>query len=364
MRSHKNTCKMLAVLVGITVWACDGNTEPDQIAIFDAATARADLDVVDDVLQSEAWQSFRTLGSQFTVGSASAGLASSIDARSTSELSAMTLRRRVARHAAIVLSSVTTSSVPRIGLELRGTTFVFDFELGRYAPDPERTGAPENGVRFVLYAVNPVTGEPVDAEIGHADLTDEGDELPTGIALRFEVVSGGITFVEYAVSADGDGTSGNLTVTGFIGDGEARLDFAMTAESINDDGVQSMDLTFRLEMPDRAFSADGAVSNVNTETGASGEVELTVRTDTDTIEFSAVGDHETINATFRVNGKVFATVTGHPTTPEIRGEGGRVLTEAEMAVFGRLAQLQNDVFRMFHDLMRPVEAILSLRIIH
>jgi hypothetical protein len=177
------------------------------------------------------------------------------------------------------------------------------------------------------------------------------------------VVSDDVTFVEYAVSAGGDGTTGNLTVSGFIGPGDGRLQFTIAATSTSDAGTQTMDLAFLLEMPDRGFSADAVVRNVNTETGASGEVGLTVQTETDTIEFSAVGDDDTLNATFRVNGRVFATVTGDPRAPEIRGEGGRELTAAETAVFGRLAQLQGDVFRMFGDLMRPVEAILSLQMV-
>ena len=38
----------------------------------------------------------------------------------------------------------------------------------------DRTGAPANGVRFLLYAVDPVTFQPVEplVEAGYVDITD------------------------------------------------------------------------------------------------------------------------------------------------------------------------------------------------
>jgi hypothetical protein len=43
-----------------------------------------------------------------------------------------------------------------------GTTFVYDGEEGRYVGDPEATGAPANGVRFVLYAIDPAPRRPAE----------------------------------------------------------------------------------------------------------------------------------------------------------------------------------------------------------
>ena len=36
-----------------------------------------------------------------------------------------------------------------------GHTYVYDPAAHRYVPDPARTGAPANGVRFILYAADP-----------------------------------------------------------------------------------------------------------------------------------------------------------------------------------------------------------------
>ena len=61
------------------------------------------------------------------------------------------------------------SVIPQVAL---GRTFEFDTIADRYAAG-QRTGAPANGVRFVLYAVDPVTEALVFplVETGYADLT-------------------------------------------------------------------------------------------------------------------------------------------------------------------------------------------------
>jgi hypothetical protein len=59
--------------------------------------------------------------------------------------------------------------------ELLGMTFEWSFGEGHYVPT-ERAGAPTNGIRFILYAIDPLSRVPIDplVETGHLDLTDEG----------------------------------------------------------------------------------------------------------------------------------------------------------------------------------------------
>lgn len=179
-------------------------------ADFDARRVEANLQMFDQVLGSAVWQSFRALGPRFTVGGSAVGVFS------TPSMSELALQLIAAAEPGV-------ARVPRLPSEIRGTTLVLDPETLRYVPDPERSGAPENGVRFILYPVNPVTQQPVlDAEIGYADLIDEGEELPDGIALRLEVVSGDVAYLDYRVSAGGTETSGSLTAAGFITDGQAK----------------------------------------------------------------------------------------------------------------------------------------------
>ena len=68
-------------------------------------------------------------------------------------------------------------------------------------------------MRFVLYAVNRLTNQPVvAAEIGYADLTDIGAGRTSGVGLRLQLVSGATTFLDYSVVADGTETTGSLSV--------------------------------------------------------------------------------------------------------------------------------------------------------
>ncbi len=61
----------------------------------------------------------------------------------------------------------------------------------------DRTGAPANGVRFLIYAVNPITFVPVEPlqEVGYVQLTDLSGSSTQ--AARVIVVSGETTYLDY-----------------------------------------------------------------------------------------------------------------------------------------------------------------------
>jgi hypothetical protein len=98
--------------------------------------------------------------------------------------------------------SLSTAAIPA---EYLGVTFVYDVATDGYVAS-DLTGAPSGGVRFLLYAVNPVTGLPIEplVEIGYADIT--ASETASSSTVRIIVVSGGVTYLDYAVAASG-GTS-------------------------------------------------------------------------------------------------------------------------------------------------------------
>jgi hypothetical protein len=226
---------------------------------------------------------------------------------------------------------------------------------------PERTGAPENGVRFVLYAVNPVTHEPIVAtEIGHADLIDDGASRPTGLGLRLIVVSEGKTYLDYRVAIDGSANTGRLAVTGFLTDGTTRLDFNIEASGTVGPAGATMNVAFEFAVPAREFSVVGTVEGTHSSGGDLGRVNLTVRSGLTSIDFAVTGDEHTVNATILVNDRIFATVTGSPHDPVIRGAGGRELTAEEVEALQGILRLVGGVFELFGNLLKPVGAILAL----
>jgi hypothetical protein len=109
-----------------------------------------------------------------------------------------------------------------------GVTFVWDeVEEGYIAS--ERTGAPLNGVRFILYAVNPVTGLPTTPlnEIGYLDISD-ASTWPD-IDITVEAVIGDATMIYVAVTGNFGETSAWLDFDGYLSDGTDQLTLDMYA---------------------------------------------------------------------------------------------------------------------------------------
>lgn len=191
----------LVMLTAVTVASCsrENTTAPapatDSGAALSPAT-QSGLVSMQAALESPAWQSLDALR---LVGSGQAPLAATVRpmlkgaaaAPSVATAATSSLVRDVAQ--ALRQRAAASPEANVIPPSVRGTTYVFDPEKHCYVPDPNRTGAPENGVRYALYAVNPFTHEPVvSEEIGYADLTDEGDDTPNTAALRLRAVSGGM----------------------------------------------------------------------------------------------------------------------------------------------------------------------------
>jgi hypothetical protein len=105
---------------------------------------------------------------------------------------------------------------------LLGQTLVYDPSTTSYVIDPSRTGAPANGVRFVLYEVHPTSGLPVEplVEIGHADVVDTGS--PPSVAISITVTAaGGATVLAYDITGTFTQTNLDVTGSGFVSDGVA-----------------------------------------------------------------------------------------------------------------------------------------------
>lgn len=212
------------------------------------------------------------------------------------------------------------------------------------------------------YAVNPVTREPlVETEIGYADLTDEGRARPTGIGLRLVVVSGAVTYLDYAVVIDGGPLRASLAVDGMVTDGTTKALFEIDASgTATADGAGTFAVDFDFDVPDRRFAFVANVRGQGTPTTYTEEIDLEVRAHGTTIKYEIAADLQTIDATIFVNGRVFATATGSRWHPEVRGAGGRELTADEVHALRRMIHLADGAFLLFARLLEPVGAILFL----
>jgi hypothetical protein len=354
-------CLALALATAMAGACSDDPTGPGGGGEFDAAAVDANLNAMDAVFTTPAWQSFEALGLRFNLGGVTPAVAPGWEALARAEIGGAALGSDATLSAARRLA-VAVSSIPVISPGARGTTFVIDPATGDYTPDPARTDAPSNGVRFILYGVNPISGEPLlEQEIGHADLVDEGDST-AGIALRLSVLSGGETYLEYSVSLESDDTSGIIDVDGYIRDAEHRLDFELDISGAS--GIQqTFDLGVHLEIASRGFEVDVSVSGMETEGSGSGEIRVFVRHGDESIQIDITGSDAEFSAEFRVNGALFATATGDPENREILGAGGEPLTLEEQRVLGHILEAMEDLFEFFGGLLVPAAAIILLGIV-
>jgi hypothetical protein len=319
--------------------------EPDT---FDAEAALEDYAAMDSVLASSGMAGFRALGATSSLDTfgPEIGIALAlVDMRSPqgSEGSRAYVRRIAAAAAALEPGAARS---PVISPFSRGKTFVYNPALGRYAPDPDRTDAPTNGVRFLLYAPGQGGIPDVDRVIGHADLIDEGDGSPEDLALRLVVVEEERTVLDYRTTGKYD-----------------QLDFDLDVQGKDDGGLSTVAITFDMWMDTRDFHISGSVNGLEEGPDGSGDVDITVSHGDESLRVDVTGSDTSLDGTFYLNGGVFATVSGDPDAPSFVGADGEPLTAPEVIVLLRIVDIVEDVFDLFEDLIDPIDELVLLAII-
>ncbi|HEX6644525.1 MAG TPA: hypothetical protein VF037_07605 [Gemmatimonadales bacterium] len=333
-------CKIRVALgaAALALTAACGDSGPSE---FDAVGMQADLEIFEQ-LDSDA--EFSSLAATLNGISGAFGdpvllrLQDVSVSRAGRAKAGAAVQSFFAKDGAPVLSASLVSIPP----EVAGKTYAYDPESGDWVAS-ELTGAPANGVRFLLYAVD-AFGDIVTplVETGHVDLTDLSSG--SGHQARLVAVSGGVTKADYQATATGDETDGTITVDGFVGTGNSRLDMDFSADVSTSGDDVTFAVASRLEFPghDVLFdvSLDGTSNDV-TET-YSAELEQLIETPNGRVELAGEFQPET-HLVIRVNGDVYATYDGDEDV--LTGANGRVLTTDEQgALFGTVYVLELTVF--------------------
>lgn len=364
-RLRWTTTVTLVALAGLTT-ACETGTAPRAQAEFDAEAALRDYEAMDSVLASPGMDGFRALAQGVTFQSLgedvsfAAGVAAELRSlQGTSD------SRAFARDLATLVAGAEPGPAanPIISSFRRGKTFVYDAELGRYVVDPTLEGAPATGVRFILYAPGAGGRPDPEAEVGYADLIDEGDDSPEEIALHLMVVDAGATVLDYRTTVDVLADGGTVTVEGFVQGKYDRLDFDIRVTGTAGGDGAAMDLAFEMGIAQRDFLITGSVQGTHAHSGGTGEIHLLVQHGTDSFSLDAVGTDDSMDGTIHLNGDLFATVEGDPMSPTIRGSSGGELTWAEALVLHRILDASENVFDLFEDLMDPVDELVIIALI-
>jgi hypothetical protein len=357
-------------LVSMSLVGCGGDSDPD--APFNPSGTTADLQAMNTTFSSPAFASFSTFSFMFDAALGGAPIISAstaaLDIRGETPQGIRAAAVRTAQRLAATLVSrtregVSTSSsrhggqaLAAVPAEVAGKTFVYDPGTGSYAVS-DRTGAPSNGVRFILYAVDPVSYAPADplTETGYVDLIDLS--AGTTQSAQVVVVSGGITYIDYTASASSTSTSGQVSVIGFVTDGTNRANIKLLSTMTYTGGLK---LTYSLDLPQRDVSIDLTISSDNiSQPEGTIVINLTMRGPNGTVAMTGQFTETSGTVNVRVNGNAFATITTDGVTTTITRTDGTPLADEEFVALQGVFELQAGAFVAFDSMLAPVGAFFS-----
>jgi hypothetical protein len=363
LRRAGATRVLAAASLALALAAC-GESAPTS---FDAAGTAADVDAANAAFTSPAVTSFVNLSTAMdaTTGGSSASVGAlavrgrSPDLFASSKQYAAAVRRFVPGTATPQISASVGEVVP---VAVRGKTFVYDPAQSQYVVS-DRSGAPANGVRFILYAVDPVSGAVVTplVETGAADLTDLSSGSTT--SARLQVLSGSTVYLDYTAAGTVGLSSAKVTVNGFATNGTERADFDLVNTFTHSDASDRLALDYGLELSKRDVKLHYVITLDFPSGGSEGTLGLDLSLKGPNGWVDVDGHAQSTGGTFtvKVNGKDFATITstsGDPTTGgdtiTITGKNGQALTSEEQQTLGKIWQMVSDGLEVFAVLLEPL----------
>jgi hypothetical protein len=328
---------------------------------FNPAGTTADLEAMNATFESPVFASFSTFSLMFDPALAGAPMisasAAAMDVRASTTADLRAVAVRSARRLAGLIRSPKhdgfSAAAAAIPAGVAGRTLVYDVATDRYVLS-DRALLATNTVRFILYAVDPVTFAPVEplVETGHVDLV-QLSSTSTSASARVTVVSGTTTYLNYTVSVVSTASSGRVSVSGFITDGnnEANIDLRATLTLSG-----GLTLTYGVDVPTRDVSIDLTLTSSGVDPESSTiDIRLDMRGPNCWIVMT--GEFTTTGGTLTVqnNGDAFATITTSGTeAPVITGAEGQPLTDEEVQALGAIFLLTNEAFASFDQLFAPV----------
>lgn len=245
-----------------------------------------------------------------------------------------------------------------IPLSALGKTFVYDITTDEYVVSA-LTGAPLNGVRFLLYALEPGTGivaEPL-VQVGWVDITRTG--TTNSLTGRIEVYAmGGVKVMDYAATVTNAATAPSFSVTGFAGTGMNRVDFLLTTGVSLATG--SVSITWQTDV-----AARNARSRVQLAIGGGENPSITIgallRAGVRKIEIAGtISFYNGGSLTVKVGNKVFATLTITDVDVTITDRNGDPLSAEDEATLMRIFEWFETSFEVPDILLGPLFTILDV----
>ncbi|WP_405283931.1 hypothetical protein V3331_00245 [Gaopeijia maritima] len=313
--------RSIPLALAVAIAACDTAAGPEAADPFDAQSVSADYAAVEAILSTAAWDGLSVLSRAGASAGPSAGPA-----------------------AAPIISDMS-----------RGSTYVYDADSADWVVDPDREGAPADGVRFIVY--DEVAGVPdPSSERGWADLIDEGDGSAEDVALRLRVQVDGRLAMDYQVRADEEAGAGRVEVMGFVeGDDGERLDFDVALEG---DGQGSNALDFDLSVESRDFAVEG--SAMGDDATDDGSVRLAARHRLHGLDLDLESMNGSMSGFINLDSRPFVQVSGSSADPEFTRPDGTPLRPIGVIALLHVVDFVEDVFDLVEDVVDPVGDIVGL----
>lgn len=386
-----------AALVLLAAACGDDGTGPGQLS--DPAATAAALQAADDALETPVFESFSILGDEVFAPAGAAAMAGVRAVLRATNPEALTAAERPyagsarqvdeLRQLIPVFSRMASEAI--FPPEVVGKTFVWNPATAQYEPTGPTVSF--NGVRFVLYAIDPLTdtpaidlntGQPIP--IGYVDFVDVSSGTTT--ALQVTVVGTGtgspITYVDYTLSVTATTTSFTATATGDITNGqsgpaERRLEFDVSFSASETASGENVSFDVSLDVFDASLDVNEPAASIRliedavvTTTSTSVSVDLEIH-----FSFTHAGETIGVDGTISVDedlttgaisitvnitvtaGGTFATIRGTDAGIQIRGPGGRELTPEEFAALEAMLEAITEISGGVEDLFDPVENIFG-----
>jgi hypothetical protein len=330
-----------AVLLGFTT-ACGDSTGPQD---FDPADAQQRASaVMAPFANNEALLSLNAVKLPGTVAQA-ALLATP---------SSLTDPATLARFRALgntLLSLGAASPLALFPADWLGNTYVYDPDSQTYVLDAQRTGAPADGLRLILYAVDPALHTillPLD-EVGYLDLIDVSTASEN--AVQIVAVINGVTFIDYTASATVEASSVTLSATGYLSNGTNRADFNLSL--VTTQATTSLDC--HLESGVDSVRVQGTIL-----ANHGGSLTLTVAHGGNDVVLDVSVSAAGVDGTITYNGDLVITISGNPNSPTFTKWDGTAPTQAELDALRGLGQIVRSVTGWFDNLLIPALLVFAV----
>jgi hypothetical protein len=287
-----------------------------------------------------------------------------------------------ARLQSLRLAAATLGAGATAGLipsTLLGKTFVWDVPTHQYVVGT--SAGPNNGVRVILYAVDPVTQQIVESPLTAVGYVDVIDQSTASINQLHVIVNAGTpavitaTYADYTVTGtvtrngSGVATAFSASAVGFVSDGSGghRLDFQASFAATNLDtthpGAQ-VDVHWALNNPPVTVDLHETVASPDAN-DLTLTLDFTITHGSEAVRLAGtvtvVVSPQTVTAdlTVSVNGAAFARITGTNGGIQIRHLDGSQLSAAELQALANLFGLPDQIQAAIVDLFHPAEHLMG-----